>query len=218
MTVYQAQMIKDHEKALDPQKWETVMADTDEDAGINHLRRHIQEAPPPSIVWVYVSRDTDPKHKNGSPVLVRGFKIEILKEEKPMAIDERMKPILKAELEIFKRAWDEGHYGPTEFDTDQNDISRLKIKTFAEITPEAWLGKINRYSDDKGKPYLVKYEGQLVYNFEYHFIIPCFDQQLIDMIQERENAPYTGTTDDAKRIEAIAKRIEELGGFYLSWV
>lgn len=109
---------------------------------------------------------------------------------------------------------------PDEFDTQCNDVSREKIRLYAEIHQDqkCYLGKVNRYSEDEGKPYLVEYTGQMIYNFEYKFMIPVYDQKLIDMIIDRESAEYTGTAEDYKRVSAIMNRIEEIGGIYLIWV
>ena len=41
--------------------------------------------------------------------------------------------------------------------------------------------------------------------------------KLIKMIIDRKNAPYTGTSDDFKRVDAIFNRIEALNGINLSW-
>ena len=133
---------------------------------------------------------------------------------------EKMKALIKNELEIFKQARGMGGY-PTEFDTEINDITVEKIKMFAALNNNGsgcYLGKINRYSEDKGKPYLVPYDGQRVFNFEYGFMLPVYDEKLAEMIRDREHAEYTGTKADFVLIEAIMGRIQELGGIHLFWV
>lgn len=107
---------------------------------------------------------------------------------------------------------------PSEFDTGLNNLSREKLDAYMEIHEEVWLGKVNRYNYDKDRPYLVKYEGQKVYNFEYTFAIPCYDQELIDLIIEREEAEYTGTAEDEPRVQKIMDRIYQLRGIDLFWV
>jgi hypothetical protein len=109
--------------------------------------------------------------------------------------------------------------GSSEFDMSINDISRAKIQAVSEIWTEVWLGNVNLYGDDRhgGKPIMTKWEGDLVYNFEYAFCIPGHDAELEQMIRDRDDAEYTGTRDDYKRIDAIFARIEKLGGETLSW-
>jgi hypothetical protein len=109
--------------------------------------------------------------------------------------------------------------GTSEFDMSINDISRAKIAACAEIWPEVWLGHVNLYGDDRhgGKAIMQKWEGELVYNFEYAFAIPGHDAELEKLIRDRDDAEYTGTTDDYKRVDAIFARIETLGGETLSW-
>ena|GEM_PF-6308395 len=39
----------------------------------------------------------------------------------------------------------------------------------------------------------------------------------IEVHDERDEAPYTGTRDDGKRVDAIVQRISSLGGVHLVW-
>jgi len=107
---------------------------------------------------------------------------------------------------------------PSEFDCEINDISRAKIDAALELWGTCYLGKVNLYNDARGKPYhLTPYTGQQVYNFEYSFIVPVRDRDLERLIEERDRAPYTGTTEDFHRIEEIHALIEKLGGVQLIW-
>jgi hypothetical protein len=98
-----------------------------------------------------------------------------------------------------------------------NDHQRDLIAAYAEEHGECWLGRINIYDHDRGKPIIWKWDGGLVYNFGASFVLPCFDQELVDLIVARDQAAYTGTADDYKRISEIFKRIDQLGGSYLKW-
>ena len=131
-------------------------------------------------------------------------------------LQEKFKELNRQEFSIFKRS----SGLPTEFDTDMNDISRKKIEIFAAIhnNEKCYLGKVNRYSEDEGKPGLVPYDGQQVFNFEYGFMIPAYDAKLINLIMDRDEAEYTGTKEDFVMVEAIMNRIAELGGINLFWV
>lgn len=112
--------------------------------------------------------------------------------------------------------WSEG--GTSEFDPSINDISRAKIDAARELWGACYLGKVNLYDDQRGKPYrLVEYTGQLVYNFEYSFVVPVNLRELCELIEERDRAPYTGTREDFTRIEEIHALIEKLGGTQLIW-
>jgi len=105
-------------------------------------------------------------------------------------------------------------------DMEMNDITRQLIVAYDRLHQDSkcYLGKVNRYSEDEGKPYLALYEGQQVFNFEYGFMIPCYDEKLIELIRDREHAEYTGTKEDYKRVTEIMDRIQELGGINLFWV
>lgn len=112
--------------------------------------------------------------------------------------------------------WSEG--GTSEFDPSINEISRAKIDAARELWGKCWLGKVNLYDDQRGKRYrLTPYTGQLVYNFEYSFIVPVNSRELCKLIKERDRAPYTGTREDFSRVEEIHAQIEKLGGILLIW-
>ena len=136
-----------------------------------------------------------------------------------MTNQETMQKLVKGEIDIFRRAGGMGSW-PSEFDTDMNVITQEKIKLFPELNNngQCYLGKINRYTEDKGKPYLMPYDGQRVFNFEYGFMIPVYDEKLVELIRDRERAEYIGTKDDFRRITEIMDRIQELGGIHLFWV
>jgi hypothetical protein len=95
-----------------------------------------------------------------------------------------------------------------------NDMSRKIIQAYKDEAGQAWLGRINLY----GKTYrLTEFIGQMVYNFEYCYVLPIHDDQIEQMVQDREKAEYTGTKEDAERLTRIFERIEELGGTLLHW-
>lgn len=122
--------------------------------------------------------------------------------------------------DIFIQSFKNGDFGPTEFDQEVNTISRHLISAYHEHYGRCFLGKINLYDKDRGNrdAILTEYKKQFIYNFAYSFIIPNYDQELIDLIYNRDITPYTGTKDDSVLIDAIFKRLESIGGLYLHWV
>jgi len=126
--------------------------------------------------------------------------------------------LLKLSGEYHHRHRDNG--GASEFDSSINDISRAIVHKFREKHGQCFLGKVNLYDEERKKldVRLVPYDGQPIYNFEYGFVIPCHDDELIDMIKEhnREKVVF----DSAAIMEGINKifnRIYELSGTALSW-
>ena len=108
--------------------------------------------------------------------------------------------------------------GTSEFDMSINDISRAKIEAALVEWGQVYLGNVNIYDPNHGKPVkLVKYYGEKVFNFGYSFAIPCDSPELCKMIEDRDNSEYTGTKDDYKRVTEIHNLIDSLGGFYLIW-
>lgn len=110
--------------------------------------------------------------------------------------------------------------GASEFDTSINDISRAMVHQFRKKHGQCFLGKINLYDQERKNPdvKLVPYDGQLIYNFEYGFVLPCHDEELIAMIKEHnteKEVPDPSAIMD--RINKIFERIYALGGTALSW-
>lgn len=96
-----------------------------------------------------------------------------------------------------------------------NATQRARLVAYLAEQGRAWLGKVNIYPPAIAE--LVPYTGQLVRNFEADFVVPCPDPTLLRLIIERDAAPYTDTTADAQRIDAIFERIAVLGGLVLTW-
>ena len=134
--------------------------------------------------------------------------------------DETLEDVIKAENAIFVTP--DGYFDPPGEldDRNQNMITVRKIEAFFRKHGTGWLGRINRYSQDKDKPYLENYvPGETgTYNYSFTYAIPQYDEQLVQLIQGREHAEYTGTKEDGERIDVIFARIAELGGIHLHWV
>ncbi|MDH6310897.1 hypothetical protein M2451_004064 [Dysgonomonas sp. PFB1-18] len=121
-----------------------------------------------------------------------------------------------AELEKLERIYFIQHDGwTTEFDKSINDISRVKIKQFQKERGACYLGRINEY-DENAEIKLTLYERQVVYNFEYTFIVPHDDPKLVELLKKyhkRGNSPDLTTN----QITEITNRIYETGGMFLYW-
>jgi hypothetical protein len=61
-----------------------------------------------------------------------------------------------------------------------------------------------------------KYEGELVHNFEWVYIIPEFDQKLSDMIATYNSLEYGNAI--MKQLDLIFDRISEIKGITFKWV
>lgn len=129
---------------------------------------------------------------------------------------ETLKELNTASSNYLRKHWDNG--GTSEFDQSINYISREKIKAFKREKGSCWLVKINRYAEDKGKPYLVEYTGQMVYNFEYAAIVKTKDEVLIKLLK-KYNSPHKKYSGKRvmSQIKEITNRIADTGGVFLQW-
>jgi hypothetical protein len=100
----------------------------------------------------------------------------------------------------------------TEFDQKQNTISRNKIRAFKSEYGTCFLGKINRFEG------LKEYTGGMVYNFEYDFCIPEYDNKLVEMIENYNNPKPLNSKVIMNEINHIFNRIEKLNGITFRWV
>ena len=140
-----------------------------------------------------------------------------------MKIEDQYKNLSVAELEGLDCEYHRTHWtngGSSEFDTSINDISRAMIVAYHAEHGRCFLGKINDY-DQYGKDPQIKfvpYEGQMVYNFGYAFIIPQEDERLRALIKDHNTQKIEYDSKEAYDvIEKITSRIAELGGTFLSW-
>ena len=110
-----------------------------------------------------------------------------------------------------------GYLNLQESDNYNNGLNRKQIDAFKNEFGTAYLGKINYYEQDKQQviegtfPLFTEYTGQLVYNFEYSFCIPCIDDKLADSIRRWNTSVSMATIDE------IMDRIEEIGGINFIW-
>lgn len=96
-----------------------------------------------------------------------------------------------------------------------NQASRAVIRSMRPC----FIGCVNLYGEDRGKKesILKEYKKGMVFNFGGSFVIPAYDEELVELILARDTAPYTGTADDAVRVNAIYDRLEQLGAKTLHW-
>ncbi|MBB4035397.1 hypothetical protein GGR21_001290 [Dysgonomonas hofstadii] len=126
--------------------------------------------------------------------------------------------LLKLSERYYKIHEDNG--GSSEFDTSINDISRATVYQFKKKHGQCFLGKVNLYDEERKRldVRLVPYEEQLIYNFEYAFVVPCHDEKLIELIRDYNTEKKIFNSSEVMRdINKIFNRIEELGGTDLSW-
>lgn len=117
-----------------------------------------------------------------------------------------------------------GEGWPVEADGSLNNSARRLVAAMFDEKGEAWLGHVNLHGDarfkagatDHSKAYW-KWDQGMVYNFGADFVVPVFDQVLLDLIRERDLAPYTSVADDVPRVVAIHDRVAAIGGTLLSW-
>lgn len=106
-----------------------------------------------------------------------------------------------------------------ESDRDINALSRYRIRQMRRNHGQAFLYRINLYDKQRGHRDAIyrEYKSGMVYNFEFSVVLPVRSAMLVELIYRRDITPYTGTSDDYRRLEAIDNLIQELGGVRLFW-
>lgn len=118
------------------------------------------------------------------------------------------------------RSLREGDGSTLEADADVNRASRDVVAAMLAEHGRAFLGRVNLYGDDSGRPEAALWEhkeGEPVYNFGSAFVLPAFDAEIVRLVLERDAAPYEGTARDRVRVDAIFARVAALGGQILVW-
>jgi len=110
---------------------------------------------------------------------------------------------------------------PMEADDGLNASSVDVIRAMEADFGEAWLVKVNLYDDDpiplvRAVPDHNNAEYNC-FNFCCSLVTPRFDTKLEQMILDRKNAPYTGTTADYERITDIDEYAHSIGAVRLTW-
>lgn len=102
-------------------------------------------------------------------------------------------------------------YGLYENSADVNDANRELILAMKEVFGNVYLGNIN--SSLSIIPGLKKYEGEFLYNFCCDFCTPVYDEKLDTLIE------LWNETGRVKHgiLDAIIKRVENIGGKFIVW-
>lgn len=111
-----------------------------------------------------------------------------------------------------------------ESDRTINDGNREQIAAFKREHGAAWLGNINFYDEQRQRiasgmePVYEEYTGQMVYNFGCAFCVPMPDETLSNLIRQWNSDDETGVNNNVvNQVNAITKRIDDLGGVHFIW-
>jgi len=110
-----------------------------------------------------------------------------------------------------------------EADEYYNDLNREQIKAFRMMHGTAFLGDINihdhekykRVRDGSDEGLYTEYTGQLVYNFGCDFCVPTEDEELAELIRQWNRSERL--PKKMADIDAITKKIEDIGGIQFIW-
>jgi hypothetical protein len=111
------------------------------------------------------------------------------------------------------RSIEEGDGCPAESDDRLNEASRSLVVAVHESHGAAYLWRLNPV----GETAVRLWTGEIVCNFDADAVTPTLDRDLLRLIVARVDAPYTGTHEDARRLDLILDKLEEVGGMVLVW-
>ncbi len=107
------------------------------------------------------------------------------------------------------------HEGKYEFDYYLNDISRAIIHKYDEKNGSCYLGIFKKDEGETTDLSLVKYEGQYIHEFQFDFIVPCYDEKLMNLISSYNKVQLPKNPNKMQYL--IYKRIFQLNGLFLLW-
>lgn len=99
-----------------------------------------------------------------------------------------------------------------------NDQNRAEITAFSTLNQETWLGRVGFHAEEKEmvasgeKSPMVRYDGGLVYNYQYDFCIPTNDSEMLGLIRRWNTGERNWGV-----FNQIYDRVQDLGGIYLIW-
>ncbi len=99
-----------------------------------------------------------------------------------------------------------------------NDQNRAEITAFSTLNQETWLGRVGFHAEEKEmvvsgeKSPMVRYDGGLVYNYQYDFCIPTNDSEMLWLIRRWNTGERNWGI-----FNQIYDRVQDLGGIYLIW-
>ena len=131
--------------------------------------------------------------------------------------DNRTMNTQDAKQQLTRKFIDHARQDYPEADENLNDASRAAIEACYQEHGQAFLWIINQWTNVP-RPVVSLYNpNSPIFNFSYHAVSSEADPELEHLIEQRNDAPYTGTRDDAQRVKAIIKRLEAIGGTMLHW-
>ncbi|HTU17867.1 MAG TPA: hypothetical protein VMG10_07360 [Gemmataceae bacterium] len=86
------------------------------------------------------------------------------------------------------------------------------IASMKKVKGAAWLGRIN----GEGRQTLWEWDGGKLSTAPADFVLPRYDAELDALLVARYKTEYKGVENDTKWVEAILRRINQLGGELLS--
>ena len=94
-----------------------------------------------------------------------------------------------------------------------NDQNRAEITAFSTLNQETWLGRVGFHAEEKEmvasgeKSPMVRYDGGLVYNYQYDFCIPTNDSEMLWLIRRWNTGEKNWGV-----FNQIYDRVQDLGG------
>lgn len=119
---------------------------------------------------------------------------------------------------LLERPKEMNYYERQEHRLRLNDQNREQIAAFSTLHSETWLGRVGFHKEEREmiasgeKSPLVRYDGSLVFNFQYDFCIPSNDSEMLELIRQ-----WNAGEINSRIFNRIYDRVQDLGGIYLIW-
>jgi hypothetical protein len=120
---------------------------------------------------------------------------------------------IKLGIELHRSILENDGMTPLEADSGLNAASRSLVAAVAAEHGQAWLWRFNPVGEVVARPW----HDEIVCNFDADAVTSTCDRELLRLILERVEAPYTGTHEDGRRLDKILDHLDAIGGMLLVW-
>lgn len=99
-----------------------------------------------------------------------------------------------------------------------NKLNFDLINAYITKYESAWVGVVTPVEEELDNPFVWEiFSTEFIRPHSCNFVLPCYDEELNNLIATRIGMPYRGKDRDGKMVDGIFARVAELEGSLLMW-